>query len=167
MASVTRVATRGAVVTAAAAAAAVAVRRLRGRRFGIWVRRPRRGSRRPWHTATVYCPPDRVAPDGRLPEPLARLADTVEVRIRPAPGGRGTELAVRPRDGRPSLLVRIVEGIRGRDGRYAVRTALRETKQLLETGEVLRPDRPPTSRSTLLNRPVRTAVRLGREGGRL
>ncbi|MFS8479777.1 MAG: hypothetical protein FWJ93_12655 [Micromonosporaceae bacterium] len=163
-------ATRGAAVTvaaAAAAAAAAAVRRLPGRRFGVWATGPRRGARRPWHTATVYCPSDRVAPDGRLPEPLARLADTVEVRIRPAPGGRGTELAVRPRDGRPPVLARMIEGIRGRDGRYAVRTALREAKQLLETGEVLRPDRPPTSRSTLLNRPVRIAVRLGREGGRL
>ncbi|MCG8969004.1 MULTISPECIES: hypothetical protein [Streptomyces] len=32
---------------------------------------------------------------GELPDPLRRLADEIEVRVSPAPGDRGTELAVR------------------------------------------------------------------------
>jgi hypothetical protein len=39
-----------------------------------------------WHTVTVNRPPEEVAPEGRLPEPLAALGDTIEVRTRPAPG---------------------------------------------------------------------------------
>ena len=154
----------GAVLAAAVAAgAAVAARRLSGRRSGVWAVRTGRELRGRWHSVTVYCPPDQVA-DGRLPEPLTRLGDAIEVRTRPAPGGRGTELAVRPREvGVPAS--RRAAGAHD-DGR-AVRAALREAKQLLETGEVLRPDRPPTSRSTLLNWPVRVAVRHGRDGGRL
>jgi hypothetical protein len=31
-----------------------------------------------WHTVTVNRPPEDVAPEGRLPEPLAALDDTVE-----------------------------------------------------------------------------------------
>jgi hypothetical protein len=159
--AVARVAT-GAVVAAAVAAGAAAARRFSGRRSGVWAIGPGREPRRRWHTVTVYCPQDRVAPGGRLPEPLARLGNAIEVRTRPAPGGRGTELAVRPREaGAPARMA-----AKAHDGR-AVRAALREAKQLLETGEVLRPDRPPTSRSTLLNRPVRVAVRHGREEGRL
>lgn len=154
----------GAVLAAAVAAGTAAARRLSGRRFGVWAVGPGRESRGRWHTVTVYCPPDRVAPGGRLPEPLTRLGDAIEVRTRPAPGGRGTELAVRPREA-GAHASRTAAGAHD-DGR-AVRAALREAKQLLETGEVLRPDRPPTSRSTLLNRPVRVAVRHGRDGGRL
>src|SRR5215208_5245471 len=55
-----------------------------------------------WHTVTVNRPPEEVAPEGRLPEPLAGLSDAVEVRFRPAPGGRGTELAARLRDDAPA-----------------------------------------------------------------
>jgi len=52
-----------------------------------------------WHTVTVNRPPEEVATDGRLPGPLAELSDAVEVQIRPAPGGRGTEVAARLRSG--------------------------------------------------------------------
>jgi hypothetical protein len=38
---------------------------------------------------------------------------------------------------------------------------------LLETGEILQPDRPPTTRPTPLNKPLREATANAREGGRL
>lgn len=52
-----------------------------------------------WQTVTILAEPEQVAPDGRLPAPLAELADTVETRIRPAPAGRGTQLSARTRPG--------------------------------------------------------------------
>jgi len=55
----------------------------------------------------------------------------------------------------------------GRDPRWAVRRALREAKCLLETGEILGPDQPPTTRRTLFNRPLELATRHGREEGLL
>src|SRR4051812_15713510 len=79
-----------------------------------------------WLAVTVNMAPDRITPDA-LPEPLAGLGDRVEVRISPAPGDRGTELAARPRGGLPPQPVRL---------------ALRQAKSLLETGEVVRPSEP-------------------------
>jgi hypothetical protein len=114
-----------------------------------------------WLVATVYRAPTEVTPDGRLPEPLRFLGDAVEVRITPAPGDRGTELAVRPRPGAAT------DRFDGRDPIRATRLALRQTKMLLETGEILGPSRPPTSRRTLLNRPLEYATRHAREEGRL
>ena len=147
----------------AAAAAAVAtggmaagqmilVRRLRGP--GAAGRRGRPA----WLVATVDRAEHEVAPDGRLPEPLARLGDAIEVQVRPAPGDRGTELWVRPRAGADSA---------GADAWARTRLALRQAKTIAETGEVLQPDRPGTARSTLLNRPIEYAVRQAREVGRL
>lgn len=80
---------------------------------------------RRWRAVTVLCAPDRLAD---LPAPLAALGDRVETRVTAAPGDRGTELAARYR-GRASD-----EEI----GR--LRQALREAKQLVEVGEVLRMD---------------------------
>ena len=78
----------------------------------------------------------------------------MEVRYRRAPGGRGTEVALRaPHE---SLAQQ-----------RAIRTALREAKQLWETGDVLRPDEPGTAESTLLNRPLEYATRHAREDGRI
>ena len=54
-----------------------------------------KGAEDRWLLVTVNRPPDEVVSDGRLPDPLARLGDVVEVQVRPAPGGRGTELAAR------------------------------------------------------------------------
>jgi hypothetical protein len=107
-----------------------------------------------WLVLTINRPPWEVAPDGQPPEPLARLGEAVEVRVRPAPGDRGSELAIRPTG-------------TDRDARRAARLALRQSKQLLETGEVLAPDAPPTARRTLLNRPLEFATRHAREEGRL
>jgi uncharacterized membrane protein len=120
-----------------------------------------------WHTVTVNRPPDEVAPEGRLPGPLAELSDAVEVQIRPAPGGRGTEVAARLRDGAPAGTAEPVARIAGSDPRQDLRAALRQSKQLLETGEVLTPDEQPTTRRTLRSLPLELATRRAGGEGRL
>ena len=71
--------------------------------------------------------------EGGYPEPLRRLAEVLETRVQPAPGDRGFEVHVRLRDG---VDVASTVGDGGPD--QALRTALRDAKQLFETGEVLR-----------------------------
>ncbi|MFC0033510.1 hypothetical protein ACFFMM_28705 [Micromonospora chaiyaphumensis] len=95
---------------------------------------------RRWQVVTVAGRPEEVLPRGRRPEPLRRLGGGVELSARPAPGGRGTELAARlPAGGAalPGLAAHLV----GDDPGRFLRQVLRETKQLVETGEVLRADR--------------------------
>lgn len=119
-----------------------------------------------WHVLTVYKPLDelRAAP---LPEPLSQLGDAVDVELRAAPGGRGAEIAVRLRDGEPTGASAVTARITGQDPRHAVRRALRESRSLIETGEVLKPDVRPSNRRTVLNRPLEYATRHGREEGLL
>jgi hypothetical protein len=106
-----------------------------------------------WHKVTVNRGPEEVLPDGRLPTPLARLGEAIEVRVDPAPGGKGTELAARVRDAAKA----------GDDLRPQVRSALREAKQLIEAGEVLRVDpvphghRPPTPGGKVVEAATRRA----------
>ncbi|SCE98316.1 hypothetical protein GA0070612_2709 [Micromonospora chokoriensis] len=93
-----------------------------------------------WEVVTVDRPPEQVLPDGRWPEPLHRLDGAIEVRVRPAPGDRGTELAARPLTGGPppaGLAAHLV----GDDPALLVRRTLRQVKQRVEAGEVLRADR--------------------------
>ncbi|SEG56316.1 hypothetical protein SAMN04489712_106303 [Thermomonospora echinospora] len=138
-------------VAFAALAAGVAVgvaKRLKARAVGKLLYEDGR-----WFVVTVNCPPERLSDP--LPEPLERLRDNVELRMSPAPGGRGTELAARPRNG---VVAGALDRIRGDDPRQAVRAALRETKSLIETGEVLRPDTPPTTGATLLEPATRRAT---------
>ena len=81
-----------------------------------------------------------------LPAPLADLGDRVEVRVRPAPGDKGSELAVRLRD-RPTTggaLARLT----GSDPQADLRSALRQAKQIIEVGEVLAVDPVPHGRRT-------------------
>jgi hypothetical protein len=146
---------RSAAVVAAVAAGGVAARRALATRMPTMPGRKREPG---WLVATIYRSPTDIAPEGRLPEPLERLGDAVEVRIRPAPGDRGTELSVRPRPvgARPA----------SREAWRSARKALRGAKQLCETGEILQPDSPPTSRRTLLNRPLEYAASHSWEEGR-
>jgi hypothetical protein len=147
--------------TVGAAGAAVVVSALAARN-----RERRAGGDTRWHVLTVYKPLDelRAAP---LPEPLAQLGDAVDVELRAAPGDRGTEIAVRLRDDEPSGAPAVAARITGQDPRHAVRRALREARSLIETGEVLEPDSHPSSRRTVLNRPLRYATSHGREEGLL
>jgi hypothetical protein len=89
-------------------------------------------SARRWRAVTVLCPPERL--EAELPAPLAALGNRIEVRTAPAPGDRGTELAARFR------------GPVAEDEIGGLRAALREAKQLVEVGEVLRMDPRPHGR---------------------
>ena len=123
--------------TVAGAIGAVALTRELVRRVGQH-RREIEPQRR-WRSVTIMRSPDEIAPGGVYPQPLQELGDDVELRLQPAPGDKGTELSARLRE-EPSGLVR---RLRGDDPRLAVRAALREAKQLVEVGEVLRLDPAP------------------------
>lgn len=152
-----------AVLLAAVAGGGVVTSRALARRSGH--RQAGTSNAQRWHVLTVNLPRAEVAPDGRLPAPLAALTD-VDVQLREAPGGKGTEIAVRLRRGEPTGGSAVAVRITGKDPRHAVRRALRETRSLLETGEVLQPDAPSTRR-TLLSRPLQYATAHGREEGLL
>jgi hypothetical protein len=80
------------------------------------------------------------------PEPLKQLAGVLELRLDPAPGGKGFEVHARLRDGAD---VNAVVG--DDDPDQALRAALRDAKQVFETGEVLRATpRPHGKRPTTL-----------------
>ena len=145
--------TRGLTLVAAAGAAAVTVRKISRARHRAGWPMPQDGAGGRWHVTTVALPIDKVTPNGRPLQPLAELDDAAEIQIRSAPGDKGTEIAVRAHN--------------GRDSARAVRRALREAKSVLEAGEVLRPDSPPTTERTLLSRPLEYATRHGREEGLL
>ena len=103
------------------------------------------GPRSRWRAVTVNRPPEEVMPDGP-PGPLAELGDRVEVEVRPAPGGRGSELRARLRTPEPTGAASAAARLSGNDPRQRVRAALREAKQLIEVGEVLRVDPAPHGR---------------------
>ncbi|WP_262282186.1 hypothetical protein [Micromonospora sp. MA102] len=115
----------------------------RRRRAPTAVPGPRPGR---WEVVTVAGRPEEVLPTGRRPEPLHRLGGAVELSARPAPGGRGTELAARLPAGGPAMLPGLAAHLVGDDPCRFLRQALRETQQLVETGEVLRADRSPPER---------------------
>ncbi|MGW5266234.1 hypothetical protein ACWEQG_35105 [Microbispora sp. NPDC004025] len=153
-----------------AGAAALAAAGLGAARWAASRRRVPTGAKDPlessrWLGVTVNRPPDEVAPGGNLPDPLARV--DAEVRMNRAPGDRGTEIYARPREhraGADGVLARL----RGDDPRTAIRTALRETKSLLETGDVLRSDEElGTTRPTMPGKVLDMALGRAAEGGRL
>jgi hypothetical protein len=153
---VKRLVAGGAVVAAAVTGTVVARRRYGGA--------PTEPARDRWHSVTINRSPEEV---GHRPEPLAELGDTIELRVRPAPGGRGTELAARLTGEVPSGLDKLAAKRAGGDPVVHLRRALREAKQLAEVGEVLLPDSPPTTERTLTSRTLAYATRHGREEGRL
>jgi hypothetical protein len=136
--------TAGKSLTVAAAGLAagtlVAVRRAKTRPPGTAA-----GDR--WLTVTINRAPHDVRAD-ELPAPLREYGDRIETRIRPAPGDRGTELAVRLRESEPDAAYSVPARLAGTDPRQDLRRALREAKALLEAGEVLRPDAPSTTHDT-------------------
>ena len=83
-----------------------------------------------------------------MPAPLAALGDAVEVQVRQAPGGKGTELAARLRGDGPTGPRPVHSSGTGDDPREQLRSALRQAKQLIEVGEVLRVDPAPHGRRT-------------------
>lgn len=99
-----------------------------------------------WHSVTINRSQDEVMTNGQMPGPLAGLGDLVEVEVRPAPGGKGTELAARLRVAEPTGPRAARARVSGHDPRQQVRLALRQSKQLVEVGEVLRMDPTPHGR---------------------
>lgn len=99
-----------------------------------------------WRAVTVDRSPEEVMPDQRVPAPLAELGDLVEVEVRPAPGDKGSELRARLRSPEPTGVASAAARVSGQDPRQRVRSALREAKQLIEVGEVLRVDPTPHGR---------------------
>ncbi|MFI1421092.1 hypothetical protein ACH4VX_24585 [Streptomyces sp. NPDC020731] len=129
-------------VVPVAAAGAVAVRRSQPAH-----RADERAGER-WLTVTVNRPPADIGSEGKPPPPLDDLAERIDVQIRPAPGDRGTELAARFKEPVPPATASVPARLAGQDPRQELRRALRDAKSLLEAGEVLQPDAPPTSRPT-------------------
>jgi hypothetical protein len=147
-------AARGAAATAAAVAVGGAGARIAAarKRAGWPTRPPHRPPEPHWHSVTIDAPTRRLEPGGAALAELADLADLIELRIRPAPGGKGTELAARLVSGEH---VRPLRRLRGTDAVQQLRAALRRVKQVAETGEVLAAES-----ATLLDR-------FGRVEGRL
>lgn len=85
-----------------------------------------------WKAVTILGDPARFEGDAR-PEPLRRIADGIELKVATAPGDKGFELHARVREGVDTGAVFGEE-----DPEQALRAALRDTKQVIETGEVLR-----------------------------
>ena len=94
-----------------------------------------------WLAVSIYREPTEIDA-ASLPAPLASYGDRIEIRIRPAPGGKGTELAARltqRSSGNASGPARLL----GSDPQGDLRSALRKAKQLIEVGEVLKVDPAP------------------------
>jgi hypothetical protein len=85
-----------------------------------------------WKSVTILGDSATFAASG-YPEPLRRIVDVLELRVDPAPGDKGFEVHARVRDGADVKAV-----IGDDDPDQAVRVALRDAKQLFETGEILR-----------------------------
>ncbi|WZH37880.1 MAG: hypothetical protein PIR02_04260 [Microbacterium enclense] len=94
-----------------------------------------------WKAVTILGEAEDFS-SGGYPEPLRRQAESLEIRIEPAPGDKGFEVHARVREG--------TELAGEDDPGKALREALRDAKQLVETGEILRStprphgERPPT-----------------------
>ncbi|WP_432119389.1 hypothetical protein [Streptomyces sp. bgisy032] len=105
--------------TAAATVTAGAVLAITAR--GRTTRRPAAGER--WLTVTVNVDPAAI--HEKLPAPLCEYGDSIETRILPAPGDRGTELAVRLREPQPQVTHSVPARIAGQDPRAPCATPSR------------------------------------------
>jgi hypothetical protein len=97
-----------------------------------------------WLVVTVFREPSEID-TAELPAPLAELGEQIEIRVRPAADGKGTELAARLRDQRSGSAPR---RLTGSDPQADLRSALRRAKQLIEVGEVLAVDPAPHGKRT-------------------
>jgi hypothetical protein len=97
-----------------------------------------------WLAVTLFREASEID-TANLPAPLADYGDRIEVRVRPAPDAKGTELAARLRD-QPSGST--LGRLSGSDPQADLRSALRRAKQLIEVGEVLAVDPAPHGKRT-------------------
>lgn len=109
-----------------------------------------------WLAVTVDRPPQELWPDDELPAPLRALGAGIEVEVRPAPGDKGAEIRARLRDRGPRRDTSVSGQGQDADRVRRLRRALRESKQLVEVGEVLRVD--PTPHGRRSNTPMGAAV---------
>lgn len=116
-----------------------------------------------WIMVTVNCSPQRLASRSDLPEPITRLGDSVDIKISPAPGDRGTELGARLRELPRTKIAGMVARRPEEDPRLVVERALREAKALIEAGEVVRAEWPPSVQPPQVGKLLEFA---GRRGGR-
>ena len=116
--------------------------------------------RQRWLAVTVEGDPAQVNRGGQLPGPLAELDGNIEVEVRPGPGSWGIEISARPAAVSRSAAA-------DRQLRARLRLALRQTKQLLEVGEVLVAEPRPEGRrrATVGGKLVDHAVRTADEKG--
>lgn len=124
---------RGSLVIFGGAVAAAAV--VGKRAVDAQTKRTSHSDKPRWNSVTVDLSPEEIAPGGSYPQPLADLGDTVEMRMIPGSGTWGTELGARPKAGAS----RTSAGKLKQD----LRRALRQSKTLLETGEILRDEPKP------------------------
>lgn len=122
-----------------------------------------RDLRNRWIMVTVNCSPQRLASRADLPEPITRLGDAVDIKICPAPGDRGTELGARLRELPRTRVAGMVMRRAEEDPRLVVERALRDAKAIIETGEVVRSERPPYAQPVQVGKLLEFA---GRRGGR-
>ena len=85
-----------------------------------------------WKAVTILGDAAAFTRDG-YPDPLRRIADALEIVVTPAPAEKGFEVHARVRGDADVSAVMGEE-----DPDQAVRVALRDAKQLYETGEILR-----------------------------
>jgi hypothetical protein len=149
----------GVVAAGMAAARLVAARPRPGRTMTTKDRAPKNR----WIMVTINCAPQRLASRADLPEPITRLGDAVDIKICPAPGDRGTELGARLRDLPRTRIAGMVARRPEENPRRMVEQALREAKAMIEAGEALRPDWPPTAVPAPVGKLLEFA---GRRGGR-
>ncbi|MCC2308228.1 hypothetical protein [Cellulomonas chengniuliangii] len=99
----------------------------------VWAVRRRPAARGPAQrmVVTVYRSAEELDP---LPAPLLDIPASLRVELTPAPGDRGTEVAV---SGPDLAQTEVADTVRG---------LLREAKQIAETGEVLALGTPPHGR---------------------
>jgi ribosomal protein S28E/S33 len=112
-----------------------------------------RTAARRWRVVTVRTDPDQLRTT--TPAPLAAFGERLDVRVTSAPADKGAELAARFR------------GPVTEEDIGDLRAALRESKQLIEVGEVLRVDpqphghRPPTPQGAAIEAATREARKTG------
>jgi hypothetical protein len=117
-----------------------------------------------WLVVTVFRELSEID-SAKPPAPLAEFGGQIDIRVRPAADGKGTELAARLRD-QPSSGTALSR-LSGKDPQADLRSALRRAKQLIEVGEVLAVDPAPhgertaTPAGTLLEAWTRVAPKAG------
>jgi hypothetical protein len=151
---------RGAIVATAATLGTAAVKKLVEHAPSGWGLPGGAAHQDPhgWRAVTVNRP--IVELEGGVPAHLAALGDAVEVRLQPAPGGKGTEIHARLTKQAPSR-------INDEEPVEALRSALRQAKQVVEVGYVLEADLNTSTKPTPLNEPLRQATRHAGGEGRL